>query len=363
MASVLRIRRFLSNIFLLLIAVLVFFFVFEAVLRFIHYEDPFENRIYYEDSFNGRHIPSANPKVGYELVPDSSFVGNRGKLHVINSFGMRDSALSLEKAPGEFRIAVLGDSVAFGNGVEQNESFPEQLELMLSQLNLSANVSVLNFGVNGYNTLQEVEVFKDKVLGFDPDLVLVAYVLNDPFDMDENEMKDNLLKPQVDTSQCRLEYVDIRVSCGLKRFLGRSGALRFVKYRFNYLAYRVEFGDFISRLYENDTLYRKNVLTPLTELSALSQEKLNSTPVLVVFPVVSSLDQEPYKYSYIHERVLNDAQGLGFVTLDLLGTYKAYKKDEIEMVKGDFIHPSVLGHRLAADSIKEKLLVSGLLPP
>jgi lysophospholipase L1-like esterase len=40
-------------------------------------------------------------------------------------------------------------------------------------------VEVLNFGVNGYNTRQEVETLREKGLQFEPDLVVVAYCVND----------------------------------------------------------------------------------------------------------------------------------------------------------------------------------------
>lgn len=39
---------------------------------------------------------------------------------------------------------------------------------------------MLNFGVCGYGTAAELELYDSRVRGYQPDLVLLAYVLNDP---------------------------------------------------------------------------------------------------------------------------------------------------------------------------------------
>ena len=42
-----------------------------------------------------------------------------------------------------------------------------------------ANTEVLNFGVSGYNTQQEVETLREKGLRYSPDLVVLAVCVND----------------------------------------------------------------------------------------------------------------------------------------------------------------------------------------
>jgi lysophospholipase L1-like esterase len=73
---------------------------------------------------------------------------------------------------------VLGDSITQGFGVEADEDvFTAVLEAKLRAEGV--NAEVLNFGVSGYNTEQEVETLREKGLQFDPDLVVLAFCAND----------------------------------------------------------------------------------------------------------------------------------------------------------------------------------------
>jgi hypothetical protein len=59
------------------------------------------------------------------------------------------------------------------------DSFPSQLEHYVNPPSGRRLVKVLNFGVPGYNTAQELEVFQSRVLRFEPKLVILQYCLND----------------------------------------------------------------------------------------------------------------------------------------------------------------------------------------
>jgi len=58
------------------------------------------------------------------------------------------------------------------------------LELRLSARSGSPRVEVLNFGTDGYGTLREARLLETRASRFDPDLVIVAYCLNDPANSD-----------------------------------------------------------------------------------------------------------------------------------------------------------------------------------
>ena len=79
------------------------------------------------------------------------------------------------------RVAVLGDSIAFGYWVSDEQGFARQLEELLGAT-VGANgdrIEVLNFGVPGYNLEQEIEALRSKALAYSPDLVIVLFCLND----------------------------------------------------------------------------------------------------------------------------------------------------------------------------------------
>jgi lysophospholipase L1-like esterase len=91
-----------------------------------------------------------------------------------NRRGLRDADHPYERTEGTIRIACLGDSFAWGWGVDDGEAFPDRLEALLSP-----SVEVVSLGVPGYSTDQELLHFLEEGRRYRPDLVLLAYVLND----------------------------------------------------------------------------------------------------------------------------------------------------------------------------------------
>lgn len=107
-------------------------------------------------------------------------------LNQFNSGGFRDREFTIEKQEGTKRILFLGDSVVYGHAVALKDTLPKRLEDIYRENNQS--VEVMNFGISGYETEQEVEFLKEAGLKYKPDLVLLEYCLNDSnyasFEMD-----------------------------------------------------------------------------------------------------------------------------------------------------------------------------------
>lgn len=118
---------------------------------------------------------SANSYLRYELIP-SAKSGNIS----VNSDGFRGPEYPIVKPDNTFRIIMLGDSKTFSFMLPQTDTLAIQLEALLNQNSQSLHYEVLNFGVEGYNTLQELEQLKTKGLKYNPDLIILNYVLNDP---------------------------------------------------------------------------------------------------------------------------------------------------------------------------------------
>jgi hypothetical protein len=101
----------------------------------------------------------------------------------INDDGMRGPEVSLAKPPGTYRIALLGDSFIEAFEVPYDSTVGEVLERRLSALR-GTPVEVLNFGVGGYGTTQELLTLRHKVWKYSPDLVLLAVTTG-------NDISDN----------------------------------------------------------------------------------------------------------------------------------------------------------------------------
>ena len=99
-----------------------------------------------------------------------------------NSLGLRDREFG-PKRSDEFRILSLGDSYAMGYGVELEQSYGKVLERDLNRSFPSATFSVINAGVDGYNTPQMCMSFQRLRQQLQPDLVLATFVAgNDVYD-------------------------------------------------------------------------------------------------------------------------------------------------------------------------------------
>jgi hypothetical protein len=108
----------------------------------------------------------------------------------INSLGYRDSEHEIAKPAGTFRIAVLGDSFAEARQVAQEDTFWSLLGRNLGScpgLN-SRNVEVLNFGIGGYGTAQELLTMRKDALRFSPDLILLAFFPGNDFQDNSKEL-------------------------------------------------------------------------------------------------------------------------------------------------------------------------------
>jgi lysophospholipase L1-like esterase len=112
----------------------------------------------------------------------------KGKLreipYHINAAGFRDREHSLEKPTNVRRVAVLGDSFVAGLAVPVEEIFPSRLETWLGRGRREGEpkAEVLSFGVVGYGTGLELLTLQQRALAFAPNVVVLSFFQNDPWD-------------------------------------------------------------------------------------------------------------------------------------------------------------------------------------
>src|SRR6516164_3441198 len=115
------------------------------------------------------------------LIPNSTFwhTSIDGKWEFrTNAQGFRDDEdYKYEKPAGQRRILVLGDSHTQGYEVHQSATFAKVLERRLRQEGLDAQV--LNTGISGFGTAEELMFLEHEGMKFHPDVVVLAFFEND----------------------------------------------------------------------------------------------------------------------------------------------------------------------------------------
>ena len=124
---------------------------------------------------------------GYALRPGvSGWYRKENDVFVrINSDGLRDLEHTKTKPPDTIRIAVVGDSYAEALQVPLESTFWFLLSKSLNSCSANQkHIEVINFGVSGYGTAQELLTLREHVWEYSPDIVLLAVTTN-------NDISDN----------------------------------------------------------------------------------------------------------------------------------------------------------------------------
>jgi len=307
---------------------------------------------------------SDDPVLEYELVPGAVFSSVP-----FSSAGLRDREFSEEKPEGVYRIAVIGDSVTFGLGVDGAQSYPKELETLLNRYREpgAPTFEVMNFGVIGYNAAQLSAMPDARVARFDPDCIIYGYVLNDPQAwslevealeiLKEGWRGDHLAGIGRQLRHSRL-YLLLRASLADEPeqpdlYDQEPGGVAFREER--HVSY-------LRSLHERVETWR-SVTACLHRLSRPAG-KPGAPPVIVTtFPIEWDYGSDAYALTDIHERVIAEARGNGLLAIDLAPAFERVAGVTGDKLFVDFLHPSPLGHKVAALALLKELCVSEVLPP
>ncbi|TAL18498.1 SGNH/GDSL hydrolase family protein [bacterium] len=124
---------------------------------------------YYIDSVSGRRlIPNSN------VIIKNHFRSGLDVPININSDGFRGS--NIEKEKKGKRIIVLGDSITLADDQPIDNTFVYKVESILKN---KRDVQVINAGADGIGTKDEIDILEQQGLKLKPDMVVVAFYLND----------------------------------------------------------------------------------------------------------------------------------------------------------------------------------------
>ena len=128
-----------------------------------------------------------DPQLGWSLRAHKQgwYAGASGRTRVaINPAGFRDREHLLDKPDPVYRIAVLGDEYSEAMPIALRDTWWSQLEPRLQHCDFQPGrlIEVLNFGVAGYGTAQELVLLQSGVMRYQPDMVLLQFAPDDVVD-------------------------------------------------------------------------------------------------------------------------------------------------------------------------------------
>lgn len=236
---------------------------------------------------------------------------------------MRDEECSQEKPPGVFRIAIVGASNTMGSGVPVAQTYPELLEDRLNEdLDAHRRYEVLNFSVSGYHLYDRLYVVENRILNFEPDLVLVTVL---PTDVNVLYRR---LAHRIQT------HPDLHFGF-LTRIAAEARADPLLR---------------IERLRRILEPYKEELVVEcLVELNRIATD--SGVPVAVVALSLEAASNVGDRLRWL----VDQARSQELIVLRVVDTFS---KGDLELYfrpeESDF-HPSIEGHRLLADELFERM--------
>jgi lysophospholipase L1-like esterase len=320
-----RLPKVAGNTLLLLVGLAVALVAGELALRMVFRDEPWARVVL--------HTPTPGPALG---AP-------------VNSLGFNEREVSVEKPPGVYRIAVLGDSLSVS--APRGQRFGDVIAARLNtNQSRSLTYESMSFGRTGADTNVETEILQQVVWRAKPDFVLLEFYVNDLENGDHSDRPEGyplipggtaparwvraltdrmllrrMLEEQFQTLQDRLGLAESYPAYMYRRFGDPDGA--------HWQAAAYELRDFIRECREHRT--------PLA---------------IALFPHLSAgLPAGAYEFQELYDQVMVLCRQEGVPCVDLRSTYAPYWDYTSLWVTRFDPHPNALAHRLAGERLVEAL--------
>ncbi|HUT55189.1 MAG TPA: SGNH/GDSL hydrolase family protein [bacterium] len=300
------------------------------------------------DAPDGRRmIPNAN------VVIKAHPVSGLDVLMQTNSLGFRGPEVPEHKASNEIRILALGDSITWGSYLPAEHIYVARIGHYLEQLNPDRKYTMINAGIEDVGTREEVDILERRGLTVRPDVVILAFYLNDS-------------RPSWGFAQEADSYgYVLRHSIFLQTICQRLVFRKWIKEkgadRFAWIPacddprWKTDHGRFLKLAglaqYDWGAAWQDDswsTVQPVLERLKVDAEKNGFQVVVVAFPVAFQVYSD-FVEDYPQQVLSRKATDLGFYYLDLLPMLRSHKD---EMLFYDQCHPRAqtndyIGHAIA----------------
>ena len=322
----------------------------------------------------GRSVSSRGERLkGYgPYIPNLST--NFGAVPVtINSRGWRDTDHSLDKPAKIFRTMVVGDSVTFGYGVPLDAMFSRVLERKLNGEGPQRH-EVVTLGGAASNTYSQKNMIRQNVLIYNPDLVILAFNLND--------ILPNIVDKKVESRSSRhfIAKHIVRLRKTLDAAFGSNSHLYFlVREKIKILLRKigiaapamVPLGAFNIESPYGSIAWRDTRQALLEIATQLKTDGVRF--MLAILPVdmqisheIADIYRREYGFVFADSLVNGKPQELikdfadqhGILCVDLLPPFRETKQQLFFRIYGgsiDWNHPNSAGHKIIGEALKNSL--------
>jgi lysophospholipase L1-like esterase len=255
-----------------------------------------------------------------------------------NHYDYRGGEFEEVKPAGVYRVAVMGDSFTYGNGVREDERFSNLVGAALRD----RHVEVLNFGFPGNNWPEHVRTLERRVLRLRPDFVLLQWGTND-IELDEHVAGRPKTPPLIADRDWH-EWL-----------YARSALYTMLNAQWVRWQIRKTMGDsydhYLVRLYGDPASEgARRADAAMRRFVALARERGVGVGV-VLFPDAAVSLGLDYPYQFMHDGVAAICHDEGLTCVDLLPEYRKVADRFALWVTPLDAHPSPLANRLAAEAI------------
>lgn len=293
------------------------------------------------------------PAVGWTGQPGARGI-HAGVPVAFNNLGLRDPERPAQPAPGTVRVLALGDSVTFGMGVAQDQTFPRQAETLLNAAASPperARVEVLNLGVPGYNTLHQLALLREVGFALQPNVVVLGFLYND-IELSSSQKDESAVKQAADTSVPRKIKSAVNASwlwlkkhslfaAWLSPRLGNALRPLGVK-GFG------QVGEVKDQYVDTNPNWRR-MQEAVLEMKRLTAER-NIDLVVMVIPAMANFTDAAYPIKEYHQAVSAFCQRHGIAVLDLLPAFWGRDGTRFWISATDG-HPNAEGQRIIAEAL------------
>lgn len=247
------------------------------------------------------------------------------------------------------RIAVLGDSITVGAGSQPSDAYGARLERLLNLNDGQRPAEVRVWARGGMCTYGELK-FLEEAVAWKPDLLILGICLNDTEDPRRRE----------ELTRWRMDALPRQPPRWFARSLGWSRLASLVYQKVEDARARRGYLEMNRKLFDKEYGGWKLFAKALKDFAETTRQN-DIRLVVVVFPLLSHIDE--YPFGWIHEQIHEELEAKGIPYLDLLPVYEGLVSTRLQAIPLVDAHPNEIGHRIAAEAILQYLLAQQFIEP